>query len=269
MDLQVLVATVDQRDASLIDKMGLASDAVIMNQAGHTGHVSYERDFGRVDLVTTPLRGVGRNRNMALLWSDADICLFADDDVVYYPDYPDVVRKAFTRHTEADVLIFNFQVENPVDGRAIPQFTDYHRIKWRDGLSYGGYRIAVRREAVQAANIYFSTLFGGGARYGSGEDSLFVAHCLRSRLGVFASPETLGTVSFEESSWFSGFNCRYLVDKGALFQALWGRSSYPYMIAFIGRHRDKFGPNITPALMLRLMRRGARDFEQIAGRTGP
>ena len=33
---------------------------------------------------------------------------------------------------------------------------------------------AVRRERLQAANITFSLLFGGGAKYSNGEDSLFL-----------------------------------------------------------------------------------------------
>ena len=39
-----------------------------------------------------------------------------------------------------------------------------------------------------AAHITFSLLFGGGAKYSNGEDSLFLKDCLKYGLVVYAVP---------------------------------------------------------------------------------
>ena len=39
---------------------------------------------------------------------------------------------------------------------------------------YPTYAVAAKREALHRVNVGFSLLFGGGARYSNGEDSLFL-----------------------------------------------------------------------------------------------
>ena len=71
--LQVLLATMNQTDLSIVDKMNLRCSAVIANQADR----EEIRTEGHVKMITTGTRGVGLNRNIALLAADGDILLFA------------------------------------------------------------------------------------------------------------------------------------------------------------------------------------------------
>ena len=73
----------NQADLSIAEKMNIRCDAVIANQADREEITNKETDYGVVKMVTTPTRGVGLNRNIALLAADADVLLMADDDVVY------------------------------------------------------------------------------------------------------------------------------------------------------------------------------------------
>ena len=72
MNLEVLIATVNQaKPFSLVEKMKLNSDAIIANQ---TDHVSYEEKNiknNKIKLYNFKERGVGLNRNNALMRSDA------------------------------------------------------------------------------------------------------------------------------------------------------------------------------------------------------
>ena len=72
--LQVLVATMHQKDLSLVEKMNIRCDAVIANQADKNEILTEDN----VTMITTKTRGVGLNRNIALLAADAEILLFAD-----------------------------------------------------------------------------------------------------------------------------------------------------------------------------------------------
>jgi hypothetical protein len=104
--LQVLVATMQQKDFSLPVKMNIRCDAIIANQAGGEKIVKQQTEYGAWKMITTPTRGVGLNRNIALMASEADVVLFADDDMAYRDEMPEVVCRAFEELPQADVLIF-------------------------------------------------------------------------------------------------------------------------------------------------------------------
>lgn len=53
------------------------------------------------------------------------------------------------------------------------------RVRWYNYAKYGAARLAVRREALIKSDINFSLRFGGGAQYGSGEDTIFLSDCLK------------------------------------------------------------------------------------------
>ena len=82
--LQVLVATMHQKDLSLAEKMNMDCAVLFANQADREEVQTMERPCGRVKMITTKTRGVGVNRNIALQASEGELLLLADDDVVYY-----------------------------------------------------------------------------------------------------------------------------------------------------------------------------------------
>ena len=109
MKLQVLCATIKQNDFSLAEAMNIQTDVIFANQNG--SNKTEEKDFGtfKAKMISTDTCGVGINRNIALMNSDADICLFADDDIRYEEGYERVVKRAFEDSPTADVLIFNLR----------------------------------------------------------------------------------------------------------------------------------------------------------------
>lgn len=215
-NFQVLVATMKQEDFSLVERMNLHSDAVIANQAERYDVSEMINDFGCIKMITTPTRGVGINRNIALLASSADILLFADDDIVYYDGLQEGVKAAFDELPQADMLIFSVDVMK--DNRIVEQrhLPIKRRHLW-NSLQYGTYALAIRKDAVTRANLKFHQAFGGGCIYGSGEDSLFICDCFKNKLKVYSHSYVLGRCIKDESSWFRGFNEKYFFDRGALF----------------------------------------------------
>ena len=83
MELEVLVATLQQKDLSLTEKMHLTQNAVIANQCGQWSYTESKNDRGTVRILSSDTKGVGINRNLALQLAQGDILLFADDDVTY------------------------------------------------------------------------------------------------------------------------------------------------------------------------------------------
>ncbi|MBQ1255786.1 MAG: glycosyltransferase family 2 protein, partial [Clostridia bacterium] len=197
MTYQLLVATMHQTDASLYERMNLKSDAIIVNQCDRNEIEDFEMGSSHVKMISLNERGVGLSRNTALMRADADIVEFADDDMIFSDTYKEDVVRMFEEHPDADMIIFSVDSLNPE--RPLPKIKNFERINRFQGLKYGCARLAVRREKLLYNNISFSLLFGGGAVYGSGEDSLFIQDCFRAGLHVYRSPLKVADVKQDTS----------------------------------------------------------------------
>lgn len=213
LKIQVLVAAMDQKDYLLPDKMNIQTEAVIGNQCDRNSVESFLHNGHRITYLNFAERGVGLNRNNALMRADADICLFADDDLVYSVDYPEIVAGAFGKYSNADVLIFNVDPE--------PKIKKAHRVNFFNYMRYGAVRIAVKLSSVREQGVYFNQSFGGGTEHSAGEDTLFLTDCLRRGLKIYAVPYCIGSLCNDrESTWFRGYNDKYFRDKGCLYRVL-------------------------------------------------
>lgn len=255
--LQVLVATMHQKEHSLVQKMNIKTDTIIVNQCDRNVVEEYEENGVTIKWLSLAERGVGLNRNTSLTRATGEILLFADDDVVYYDDYEETVLSEFKKHPDADIIAFNFVSLNK--DRPTSLITKEYRLRWYNCLKFGTFRIAVRRDAVFKKNIFFSLLFGGGAKYQSGEDSCFITQCLKHGLKGYASPKYLGEVYHAESTWFKGYTEKYYHDKGALYRAIFGKWMYAIVLLVELKHLGKKS-EFTFRKRLSLYRSGSKDF---------
>lgn len=217
MKIQVLVAAMHQTDHSLLSKMNIRSDAIVANQCDRNEVERFMWNGHQIQYLSFAERGVGLNRNNALMRAEGDICLFADDDMRYCDDYVETVTQAFERHPDADVLIFNLREDTP--SRYIIQKTG--RVNYFNYLRYGTARVAVKLSSVRENAIYFNQCFGGGTDRCHGEDNLFLTACLDKKLKVYAIPEYIAWLTEErESTWNCGYSGKYLSDQGALYRAI-------------------------------------------------
>lgn len=213
----MLVATMNQTDYSLVKKMNIKTDAIIGNQCDHNSVETFDADGNRIVYLNFCERGVGLNRNNALMRADADVCLFADDDMVYDEDYVQTVKQAFLENPDADVVVFNLREKVPTR-RLI---TKKARVGYLNYLRYGTARVAVRLDSVKKYGIYFNQCFGGGTEHCHGEDNLFLAACLQKGLKIYAVPAYIAKLTEERpSSWNQGYNEKYLRDQGALYRTI-------------------------------------------------
>ncbi len=239
-ELQILVATMGREDFSLVQQMNIRCDAILANQTNCRRFCTESFPFGTVDMICTDTRGVGLNRNIALLAASADILLFADDDVTYLDNAPEMVKTAFRESPEADVIVFSMDYTR--NGQVIEKrhLETKRRHLW-NAMRFGACAMAVRRSAVLQYNLSFSQLFGGGCMYSAGEDSLFLRDCLRSGLKIYTHSSVLGRCSRDSSSWFSGYNEKYFYDKGALLRKLYPLMGYlmAFRYAFVYRKKSQ------------------------------
>lgn len=230
---EVLCVTMHQNDFSKIKEMNIRSDVVFANQGDYTSYEEFKFDGHTAKMISTQTRGVGVNRNLALMYASADICLMADDDVVYYNDYQEIVLREFRQHPDADVFIFHFDTNSErkqVRYKKTKKCGRFARQPW------GGIRIAFRLSSVRKANIHFTTLFGGGCIFPSGEDSMWLLEAKRKGLTFYVSKETIGKVSFAVSTWFTGFNEKFFYGKGAFCCAMHKKTFQLWCLYYLLRY---------------------------------
>lgn len=220
MRIQVLVAAMHQKDASLLEKMNIQSDAIVGNQCQENRVEQFLWKDRKITYLSFAERGVGLNRNNALLRADGDVCLFADEDMRYCEDYPGLVERAFAAHPDADAIVFNLKTVGDTTRVERRINRDSKRVRWYNALNYGAARLAVKNSSVRRENLSFHRCFGGGTLYSCGEDTLFIVDMLKHGLKLYTWPETIAQVEQNTSTWFSGYNEKFLYDKGALFQAV-------------------------------------------------
>ena len=217
MKIQVLVASMHQTDHSLLEKMNIQTDAIIANQCDRNEVEDFEWNGHKVKYLSFAERGVGLNRNNALMRADGDICLFADDDMVYVDGYADIIGRAFEENPRADVIVFNLIEKNS----SRKQIQKTSRVGYLNYLRYGTARVAFRLGAVKSQGIYFNQCFGGGTEHSHGEDNLFLNACLNKGLKIYAVPQSIATLTDERpSSWDTGYGEKYLKDQGILYKTI-------------------------------------------------
>lgn len=219
MSVQLLISCVDKNIPELIKKLQLESPAVIINQCGVDKEEHLETAGFPVKVFYRNERGVGRSRNLALSKADTDICLFGDEDIVYAKGYEALIEKEFAAHPQADGIMF--QVEVTPD-RKTYQNDEWGEVTlWNCGR-YPAYSMAFRREKLHKSGVKFSLLFGGGAPYSNGEDSLFIRQVIQAGMKIYKSPVCIGEEIPRPSTWFTGYHEKFFFDRGVLYHFLYG-----------------------------------------------
>ncbi len=257
--LEVLVAALQENDIMLAEKMNLSTAAVICNQCQEVSYREFTRKGHRIRTLALNERGVGRNRNNALMRADADYVLFADEDIVYEDDYEEQVLRAFQHNPGADILMFNVRA---VEDRRTYENRRVKRVRWYNYGRYPTYAMAARLDSLRKANVWFSLLFGGGAVYSNGEDSLFLHDCLKKGLKIWAVPVEIGHEASREdntSTWFSGYNEKFFYDRGVLYRYLYGVFRKLFALRFLVKHRRVMCKDIPLREAYRIMKKGMRE----------
>lgn len=253
MKVQVLVSAMNQDPKTLVEKMNLSSDAVIINQCDREDKERFTFRDREIVCYSFPERGVGKSRNSALKRADRDICLFSDEDIVYTDDYEEKIIQEFEHNPKADMLVFNIEVE---ESRRTYFNTERKRVHLYNCGRYGAVSFAFRTDKLKESGVEFSLLFGGGAKYSNGEDSLFIKEFISKGYRVYTAPVTIGREEAGESTWFQGYTEKFFFDRGVLYTFLYGGLALLMALRFLIAHKDKMCRDISFQKAFSIMRKG-------------
>ena len=257
MRLQMLISGMNLDTTHVAENMKLEADAIVINQTDSFGFEEYQYKEHRIKIYCMNEKGVGLSRNNALLRADGDIVLFSDEDIVYNEGYAKAVLDAFEANPDIDMIFFNFDV---AEDRQTYHIEKKGRIRSYNCGRYPTYSLAVRREVLHKKGITFSLLFGGGAKYSNGEDSLFIKQCIKSGMKALALPITLGCEVPRPSTWFNGYTDKFFFDRGVLYRALYGKMAKPFALRFLFAHRKVMLTDRKLMDTYKLMTQGMKEF---------
>lgn len=256
--IQLMISTMNQTDHSLLEKMNVQTDAIVINQCDRNEIEEFEFRGNHIKWMSFAERGIGLSRNTALMRATGDIIVFADDDITYVDGYEDIILEAYKKHPKAGMIAFNI-FESSEQNYWVKKD---QRLFLTKSLRYATFRVTVKRAELLKKNIFFSLLYGGGAKYQSGEDSLFISKMIRSGIHAVTSAACICTVNYRESTWFRGYTEKYYIDKG-----VWLANAFPvlkhlfiYYLAFRMRHdTEQYGF----LDIYKLMRKGFVEFRKM------
>jgi len=258
IEIEHLIATTGKKITGLCDRMNIECNAVMAVQSKKTYQKTIENKNNIIKVISTNTKGVGFNRNIGILYSSADICILSDDDMHYINNYQDVILEAFEKIPKADIIIFNIETKGNSE-RKRRKNTKIKKINSLNYMNYGAARIVFKRNSIIKNNIYFNTEFGGGAKYSSGEDTVFLNDAIKNGLKIYTYPKTIAEVDERESSWFRGYNDKFFYDKGALLARIHPLTKYLYgLIYFPIRFKSQIGLRKKQELILK----GIRNYQK-------
>lgn len=211
--IQVLLSTMHQNGTEVLKKMNIGHDScVVVNQTDGDGVRDYNN--GQVMWIDSSDRGLSKSRNLAISHASADICMLADDDMIYADNYQEIVQEAFRQHPEYDVI--TFQAEG-IDKKFKDYYPQSRDITFFSVRSVASVEIAFRLDPIRKHNLHFNERFGAGCEFNHGEENLFLYDCLAKGLKILYIPKVIAKLYVGDSTWFKGYDQNYFRTNGAFF----------------------------------------------------
>lgn len=253
--VQVLISTMNQIDPrKLASKMGI-SEYVIINQITQDIKIPKDISTDKSIIVSLKEKGLSRSRNKAILYSSADICAIADDDMKYVDKYEKILIDGYMKYPDADIIAFYVVSEDP---RQCKAKLKEGRLSLLKTMKIASVNITFRRQSIVHSNIKFDETFGTGTANYMGEENIFLFDCYRKGLKIYYIPISIAELVYSHSTWFSGINKIYFIVKGRVFyrmsQLLWPL----LIIQFAIRKRKLYSGSLRLIQVLKYMYQGAK-----------
>lgn len=258
MTIEVLISTMKQSNHyKFLEGMRIQSDAVVINQCDMEKRINFKYNGFNILWIDTLERGLSNSRNMAIKNSSADICVLADDDEELRSGYVQIIEESFEENKGYQILRFRVEgIEKPF--KLYPEKS--FQIGFFKSLKVSSVEIAFKRNAISEGYIEFDPFIGAGTKFPMGEENAFLFQCLQKKLKIRYVPKTIADLHIGTSTWFTGYNKRYFVGRGAAFTSMseWGA---PILILqFAIRKRKIYKKELSVYRAIRYMFQGRKEY---------
>ncbi|MDD3416500.1 MAG: glycosyltransferase family A protein [Lachnospiraceae bacterium] len=264
MKVEVLLATMHRENYDILKELNIKTDITVINQTNQDSFEKFELFGKRVLWINSKSRGLSKSRNDAIYNAEKDICLLADDDMIYRDGYEDVVLDAFKNNPNADIIVFgikSIESKQLVGLKTIKtERINYHKIMKACSVQLG-----LKVNSIKNHNLRYNEQVGPGGRYNMGDENIFLTGCCKKGLIFYSCPSVIADLHTEDSSWFKGYTEKYLFDRGAILGGMSRYLSYLFIIRFALKNYKQYSSNYTMLNAIRIMLKGRKDFVKYVG----
>lgn len=262
MKFQVLISTMNlksnKENIELIKKMNITTNSLTINQITEEKIQEFNQTKGSNRVISKKEKGLSKSRNLAIEESNADICLFADDDLIYEQDYEKIILEGYKKNPKADVLCF--LVESNNKSRKIKRMCTSNIGKLR-AMRICSFQISFKRNKLIENNIYFDENFGAGTYYNRGEELIFLWECIDKGLKVNFISKKIASVKQEDSSWFNGYDEAFFKKQGAVFYRLSSKFYKLLIFQYATRKYNLYKDKMRIKGAIQVMLAGAKEYK--------
>ncbi len=198
-------------------------------------------------------KGLSKSRNRGLEAAEGDIIIIADDDLEYCEGFQAKIKNAFIQNPDADGI--TFRVITP-KGEAYKSYSEKSFKHNRKSIyNVSSVEMAFRLKSIRKHRIIFDNDFGLGAKFKSGEETIFLNDALDKGMNIYFVPEDIVIHPLESSG--KVLDQDFFFSKGALIKRMYKGSAYMGLgILFLIKQIFKSQNRLTLAASIKAIQRG-------------
>lgn len=142
---------------------------------------------GDVEVYRLEKKGLSNNRNNAIDHCKGDIILIADDDLEYYPDFAEIIRKTFYTNSDLDLATFkiDFLKKKTYPKEDVALFLPFPKKFYVTSME-----MAFRRESIKDLRFWPELGLGSPSMH-CGEEEFFLIAAIKRALNCRFINETI------------------------------------------------------------------------------
>lgn len=262
--VQVLMSTMNIKNETeykkLLNKNKIQSPIITVNQVQNNKDI-FHIENGDKKLYSYKESGASKSRNKLLEKAQEGICVFADDDVEYVPNYEKIILEEYNKNKNADMIIFLAENQNPQ--REKVKKIGNKKINRLDSMKVRTYEITFKTDVLKKCNIKFDNNFGPGGIFSKGEETIFISDLLKKGIKIYSTNKKIVSVRDEKSSWFTGFNKKYLYDQGAIFYRIEPKFYFLLILQYVIRKHSLYKHKLSILQAYKQLMAGAKECKKV------
>lgn len=221
-----------QEDLNFLDAIFSNNDIndfklIIVNQTDEEKQLF--SNLPNVKVINSFERGSPASRNLAIKHATADVCLMADDDIIYLPHLKEHIETAYQNHPKAAMISFQAIDETQ------KLYTDYFPPGIHDKKSLKKiytWVISFKRAIFKAHQVYFNHYFGVGSVFKGETEYVFLRNGYDKGLKMVHVAKNIVQHPNENSGKRMGSD-NSLFARSALAYRFYGHLSYLWLAKFV------------------------------------
>jgi glycosyltransferase involved in cell wall biosynthesis len=231
-DLEILIATKNRNTLDFLALMFPFThfskfNILVINQTKENKLAS---DFKNVRVINADEKGLSKSRNLAIKNASRKICLIADDDVVFFPNFQKQILAAFNQSPNASIITFNHQRIGKNKPHNNSKKVYSHSKKTIENVC--SIEIAFQLKDIKENNICFNENFGLGSHFETAEEYLFLQDAIQLTLSALFYPFVIVSHPLVSSGENQGED-KMVFARAALFCKTKGNLAYIWLLKYV------------------------------------